>query len=264
MMLLYFVLVGAAVLLFRAVPGGFVPAQDKQYLIGFAQLPDGASLDRTEAVIRRMSDIALKQPGVENTVAFPGLSINGFTNSSNAGIVFRRFGISTSARRRLVGRRHRRSAQPAIRGNPEAFIAVFPPPPVQGIGHHWRLQAADRGPRWPGIQVAGRGHEELPGAAHKAPELAGHVHGLADQCAAALRRYRSHPRPPARASPCRTCSTRCRSISARSIVNDFNTLRPHLFGAGAGRRAVPRARRRYRPAEGALGQSGDGAAVGAC
>ncbi len=65
-----------------------MPAQDKQYLVGFAQLPDGATLDRTEDVIRRMSDIALKQPGVENAVAFPGLSINGFTNSSNAGIVF--------------------------------------------------------------------------------------------------------------------------------------------------------------------------------
>src|SRR5690606_35353530 len=70
------------------VPGGFVPAQDKQYLISFAQLPSGASLDRTEDVIQRMSDIALKQPGVESAIAFPGLSINGFTNSSSAGIVF--------------------------------------------------------------------------------------------------------------------------------------------------------------------------------
>ena len=45
--------------LFKAVPSGFVPAQDKQYLIGFAQLPDGATLDRTEDVIRRMSEIAM-------------------------------------------------------------------------------------------------------------------------------------------------------------------------------------------------------------
>src|SRR5262249_56986645 len=74
--------------LFKTVPGGFVPGQDKQYLVGFAQLPDGATLDRTEEVIRQMSDIALKQPGVESAVAFPGLSISGFTNSSSAGIVF--------------------------------------------------------------------------------------------------------------------------------------------------------------------------------
>ena len=64
---------------FDKVPTGFVPTQDKQYLVAFAQLPDGASLDRTEAVIRRMSDIGLKQPGVEAAVAFPGLSINGFS-----------------------------------------------------------------------------------------------------------------------------------------------------------------------------------------
>ncbi len=50
---------------FNKVPTGFVPTQDKQYLVAFAQLPDGSSLDRTEAVIRRMSDIGLKQPGVE-------------------------------------------------------------------------------------------------------------------------------------------------------------------------------------------------------
>ncbi|HEY9573378.1 MAG TPA: efflux RND transporter permease subunit, partial [Pusillimonas sp.] len=84
----YAVLLALTVAVSYIVPGGFVPAQDKQYLISFAQLPNGASLDRTEAVIRRMTDIALKQPGVESAIAFPGLSINGFTNSSSAGIVF--------------------------------------------------------------------------------------------------------------------------------------------------------------------------------
>ncbi len=59
----YLVLIGVAGGLFKAVPGGFVPGQDKQYLVGFAQLPDGATLDRTEDVIRRMSDITLKTPG---------------------------------------------------------------------------------------------------------------------------------------------------------------------------------------------------------
>jgi multidrug efflux pump len=88
MLVVYGVLVLATVGLFKAVPGGFVPGQDKQYLIGFAQLPDGATLDRTEDVIRKISDIAMKQPGVEHAIAFPGLSINGFTNSSNSGIVF--------------------------------------------------------------------------------------------------------------------------------------------------------------------------------
>ena len=84
----YALLVAATIGVSYLVPGGFVPAQDKQYLIGFTQLPNGASLDRTDAVIRRMSDIALKEPGVQSAIAFPGLSINGFTNSSSAGIVF--------------------------------------------------------------------------------------------------------------------------------------------------------------------------------
>src|SRR5256885_1486177 len=53
----YLVLAAATLGVFHAVPGGFVPAQDKQYLIGFAQLPDGATLDRTDEVIRRMGEI---------------------------------------------------------------------------------------------------------------------------------------------------------------------------------------------------------------
>ena len=74
---------------FNKVPTGFVPTQDKQYLVAFAQLPDGASLDRTEAVIRRMSDIGLKAARrSESAVAFPGLSISGFSVAPNAGIVF--------------------------------------------------------------------------------------------------------------------------------------------------------------------------------
>src|SRR5579859_6254455 len=73
---------------FDKVPTGFVPTQDKQYLVAFAQLPDAASLERTDAVIRRMTDLGLKQPGVASAVAFPGLSINGFTVAPNAGIVF--------------------------------------------------------------------------------------------------------------------------------------------------------------------------------
>ncbi len=75
--LLYLGLVWATGKGFQMVPTGFVPGQDKQYLVGFAQLPDGSSLDRTDEVMRRMSDIALKHPGVKDAIAFPGLSIHG-------------------------------------------------------------------------------------------------------------------------------------------------------------------------------------------
>ncbi|MBJ2347429.1 MULTISPECIES: efflux RND transporter permease subunit [Pseudomonas] len=133
---------------FSTTPTGFVPGQDKQYLVAFAQLPDAASLDRTEDVIKRMSDLALKQPGVESAVAFPGLSINGFTNSPNAGIVFvtlkpfdERKDPSMSAGA-IAG---------ALNGKyseiQEAYMAIFPPPPVQGLGTigGFRLQIEDRG-----------------------------------------------------------------------------------------------------------------------
>jgi multidrug efflux pump len=133
---------------FSGTPTGFVPQQDKQYLVAFAQLPDAASLDRTEDVIKRMSDIALKQPGVESAVAFPGLSINGFTNSPNSGIVF-------VTLKPFEERRDASESAGAIAGAlngkyasiQEAYMAIFPPPPVQGLGTigGFRLQIEDRG-----------------------------------------------------------------------------------------------------------------------
>jgi multidrug efflux pump len=133
---------------FSTTPTGFVPTQDKQYLVAFAQLPDAASLDRTEDVIKRMSDIALKQPGVESAVAFPGLSINGFTNSPNAGIVF-------VTLKPFDERKEASESAGAIAGAlngkfgsiQEAYMAIFPPPPVQGLGTigGFRVQIEDRG-----------------------------------------------------------------------------------------------------------------------
>jgi len=147
MMSVYLALALATVGLFKAVPGGFVPGQDKQYLVGFAQLPDGATLDRTEEVIRRMGEIALKHPGVESAVAFPGLSINGFTNSSNAGIVFtplKPFSERTSPE--LGGQAIAAQLNKEFAAIPDAYIALFPPPPVQGLGTTggFKLQVEDR------------------------------------------------------------------------------------------------------------------------
>jgi len=133
---------------FSTTPTGFVPQQDKQYLVAFAQLPDAASLDRTEDVIKRMSDIALKQPGVESAVAFPGLSINGFTNSPNSGIVFVTLKpfedrkLASESAGAIAGELNGKYA-----GIQEAYMAIFPPPPVQGLGTigGFRLQIEDRG-----------------------------------------------------------------------------------------------------------------------
>jgi multidrug efflux pump len=174
MMALYLVLIGATVFLFRAVPPGFVPGQDKQYLVGFAQLPDGATLDRTEDVIRRMSDIALKQPGVESAVAFPGLSIAGFTNSSNAGIVFATLKpFSERKTPELSGGAIAMQLNQKYRGIEEAFIAMFPPPPVQGLGTigGFKLQIEDRTGQ--GYQALDEATKAFMAKAMQAPELAG-------------------------------------------------------------------------------------------
>ena len=173
-MVIYLALVAMTYGMFTTVPGGFVPAQDKQYLIGFAQLPDGATLDRTEEVIRRMSDIALQEPGVKNALAFPGLSINGFTIGSNAGIVFAV--LDDFAERRdpsLSGGAIAMSLNQKFAAIDGAFIAMFPPPPVNGLGSTggFKLQIEDR---------AGFGYETLDettkavlAKAYQAPELAG-------------------------------------------------------------------------------------------
>ncbi|MFG1478979.1 multidrug efflux RND transporter permease subunit [Xanthobacter sp. V4C-4] len=173
-MVAYVLLLALTGVLFRAVPSGFVPAQDKQYLVGFAQLPDAATLDRTEDVIRRMGDIALRTPGVQSAVAFPGLSINGFTNSSNAGIVF--VTLKPFDERRdpaLSGAAIAAALNQQYAGIKDAFIAMFPPPPVAGLGTvgGFKLEIEDR---------AGLGYAALDAAtrafmakAAAAPEIAG-------------------------------------------------------------------------------------------
>jgi multidrug efflux pump len=141
-------LMGLTYLGFATTPTGFVPAQDKQYLVAFAQLPDAATLDRTEDVIKQMSAIAGKHPGVANTVAFPGLSINGFTNSPNSGIVFtplKPFDERSDPSMSATAIAAELNAQ--FSQIQDAYIAIFPPPPVQGLGTigGFRLQVQDRG-----------------------------------------------------------------------------------------------------------------------
>lgn len=173
-MVVYLALIGATYAVFNAVPGGFVPAQDKQYLIGFAQLPDGATLDRTEEVIKRMSDIALEQPGVAHAIAFPGLSINGFTIGSNSGIVFAVLDdFSERTTPELSGGAIAMQLNQKFSGIQDAFIAMFPPPPVNGLGSTggFKLQIEDRAGL--GYQALDEATKAFLGKAYQTPELAG-------------------------------------------------------------------------------------------
>lgn len=168
----YVVLLALTVGISYLVPGGFVPAQDKQYLISFAQLPSGASLDRTEAVIRRMTDMALKQPGVESAIAFPGLSINGFTNSSSAGIIFVTLDAFSERKADELSANGIAAALNAQYSDiKDAYIAVFPPPPVMGLGTvgGFKLQLEDRGAL--GYAQLDAAAQAFLAKAHEAPEL---------------------------------------------------------------------------------------------
>ena len=158
---------------FTKTPTGFVPTQDKQYLVAFAQLPDAASLDRTEAVIRRMSDLALQHPGVKDAIAFPGLSINGFTVSPNAGVIF--VGLKPFKERRdpaLGGLAIADALNREFAQIQDAFVAIFPPPPVNGLGtiDGFKLHVEDRGDL--GYEKLHAAAEELIGKAWKTPGLA--------------------------------------------------------------------------------------------
>ncbi|HEY3777704.1 MAG TPA: multidrug efflux RND transporter permease subunit [Rhizomicrobium sp.] len=178
-MFVYVALLGLTWLGFQLVPPGFVPIQDKQYLVSFAQLPEGATLDRTESVIREMSAIALKEPGVQSAVAFPGLSINGFINSPSAGIVFvtlKPFSERTSSA--LSGMAIARDLQGKYNAIGDAAIAIFPPPPVQGLGTigGFKLQVEDRTDR--GDAALDLAMKAIQLKAAKVPALAGVFSGF--------------------------------------------------------------------------------------
>jgi hydrophobe/amphiphile efflux-1 (HAE1) family protein len=167
-------LVALTVFGFNKVPHGFVPTQDKQYLVAFAQLPDAATLDRTEKVIREMADIGRRQPGVESAVQFPGLSINGFVNAPNAGIVF--FTLKPFDERHgkdEYGLNIAGALNGKFSGIQDAFVAVFPPPPVNGLGQvgGFKLELEDRAGL--GETALNDATQALLGKAYQTPALTG-------------------------------------------------------------------------------------------
>lgn len=148
-LVLYGGLVALGVWLFQNTPGGFIPQQDQGYLITYAQLPDAASLQRADTVARRILETAGRTPGVQNTVVFAGFSFLTGTNQSNAATIFvilepfekRRLDPNLSADH-IAGQLRQQFG--AIQ---EAFVAVFPPPPVRGLSTvgGFKLQIEDRG-----------------------------------------------------------------------------------------------------------------------
>ncbi|HAT4498682.1 TPA: multidrug efflux RND transporter permease subunit SdeB [Serratia marcescens] len=128
----YLLLLAAAGVMFKTVPGGFIPTQDKLYLIGGVKMPEGASLKRTDAVIRKMSAIGLSVDGVTDAVAFPGLNALQFTNTPNTGTVF--FALESLSTRTRTAAQINAEINARISQIQEGFAFSIMPPPILGIG----------------------------------------------------------------------------------------------------------------------------------
>ena len=161
--------------LFKTVPGGFIPTMDQGYLIVFAQLPDGASLQRNDAVMRRIGEIANGMPGVELTFAIEGLSILDNTTKSNALTVFfplkpfsERIGHPEQMASAIV-----KKLQGAFSSIQDAFVIAIQPPSVQGLGNAggFQLEIEDR--RNAGLNALQEATDAVVTAANAEPGLAG-------------------------------------------------------------------------------------------
>ena len=158
---------------FRSVPDGFIPAQDKQYLVAVAQLPPAASLDRTEAVTRRIAEIAMKQPGISHAVEFAGMSVNGFTQSSSAALIFFPLDDFSERSSRLSGPAIAAALNAKMASIQDAFVLVVTPPPVIGLGTlgGFKLQVEDRTAAGPEALFSAL--SEALGKANQNPALGG-------------------------------------------------------------------------------------------
>jgi len=170
----YAALIGLAGFQFARAPTGFIPEQDQGYLITVVQLPPGATLDRTEAVVKRAIDIIMSTPGVEHVAPFAGLDATTFTIASNAGTIFS--GLPSlynhdvpglTATSVLADLRKRLSVIQ------EAYVLTIPPPPVQGIGNAggFKMMLQDRAGL--GSEALSKAAQALVAAANKDPSFAG-------------------------------------------------------------------------------------------
>jgi HAE1 family hydrophobic/amphiphilic exporter-1 len=140
-------LIYATIFMVQSVPRGFIPVLDQGYAIVVVQLPDGASLSRTDAVVQRVAGIVEKTPGIDYSIAFTGLSGATFTNASNQAVVFARF---KSFEERLAAGQSAGQIVGTLFGSmqsiQEAFIIALPPPPIRGVGNAggFKMQLQER------------------------------------------------------------------------------------------------------------------------
>ena len=158
---------------FRKAPQGFIPQQDRGYLIVAAQLPPGSSLARTDAVMKRATELALQVPGVVHAINIVGFSGATFTNAPNAGAIF--IVLDDFTKRASDPKQSATAVQGALFGKmatiQEASIFVVQPPSVNGIGNAggFRMMVEDR---------SGAGSQALQGAVYAMMGRAAQTPGL--------------------------------------------------------------------------------------
>src|SRR5690606_91510 len=142
--LIYAGLLAATGAMFNVVPAGFIPVQDKQYLVAGVKMPEGASIERTDVVLKKMAAIALDVEGVSSEVAFPGLNPLQLTNTPNSGVVF--FLLEPFSERSRSAEDIAAELNAKFAGIQEGFTFAFMPPPIQGLGNGsgWSLFIEDR------------------------------------------------------------------------------------------------------------------------
>ncbi len=170
----YVLLLGFGVLGFLKVPAGFVPTQDKDYLIAFAQLPDAASLSRTEVVMKRVGDILAAEDGVESVITFAGMSVTGgFGMASNSGVIFATLDPKATRGKNLSADQILGRVQGKLFAIEDAFVGVVMPPPVDGMGvlGGFKMQLEDRSSL--GYQGLNRVLQEFLAEANQVPGVVG-------------------------------------------------------------------------------------------
>ena len=224
----------------RATPTGLIPQLDRGYLIAAFQLPPGASLARTDAVIRRASEIILARPGVQNSVAFTGFDGGTFTNAPNAGVIF--VPLKPFAERVPLGlTRGPDPGRPAsAAGTARRCVRVRAGAAV-GAGHRHRrraeaLCAGSRRPRPAGAGAGDLDRRRIGGAdAGLHPGL----HAVQHPHAADLCRHRPH-QGRAAAGADRPRVPDAVGVHGFGIHQRLQPAGPHLSGVGAGGQSVPR------------------------
>jgi multidrug efflux pump len=175
LLLVYVGLLGMTVLGFKVVPKGFIPDQDKGYLVVNVQLPDGASLQRTDSLVTQLSKIALETEGVAHVIAVPGYSTLMSTNISNVGGMF--VILSPFEERKehseLHSRRIAAELQQKFDACQEAVVGVFGAPPVEGLGSTGGIKLQIQDKRDAGLRALQGAIQATADVGRRQPGIAG-------------------------------------------------------------------------------------------